>query len=207
MCGRYVVNNPVTKTNKLVKSAIQVEDVENYNAHPYQKLPVIKKYKNGNTLENLKWGLIPSWAKNKDFKALINARLETIDEKISFKKLVKRFRCVAIADGYYEWKREDKSKVPHYFSKEDDEIMFFAAIHQNNQFCIITRDATEKVSFIHHREPLIINQSQINNYLNVKKDAMKILDSIKPPNLKFYEISKDVNNPANNDPALINPLN
>ena len=50
MCGRYVVKNPVTKTSKLVKSAIQVEDTENYNAHPYQKLPVIKKYKNGNTL-------------------------------------------------------------------------------------------------------------------------------------------------------------
>ena len=60
MCGRYVVKNPVTKTNKLVKSAIQVEDTENYNAHPYQKLPVIKKYKNGNTLENLQWGLVPS---------------------------------------------------------------------------------------------------------------------------------------------------
>ena len=55
MCGRYVVKNPVTKTSKLVKSAIQVDDVENYNAHPYQKLPVIMKYKNGNTLEKLKW--------------------------------------------------------------------------------------------------------------------------------------------------------
>ena len=76
MCGRYVVKNPVTKTSSLVKSAIQVEDSENYNAHPYQKLPVIKKYKNGNTLESLKWGLVPSWAKNKEFKALINARLE-----------------------------------------------------------------------------------------------------------------------------------
>ena len=52
MCGRYVITSPVSKTNKLVKSAIQVEDNENYNAHPYQKLPVIKKYKNGNTLEN-----------------------------------------------------------------------------------------------------------------------------------------------------------
>ena len=81
MCGRYVVTNPVTKTNKIVKSAIQVEDKENYNAHPYQKLPVIKKYKNGNTLENLKWGIVPSWSKKKDFKPLINARLETIDEK------------------------------------------------------------------------------------------------------------------------------
>ena len=70
MCGRYVVKNPVTKTSSLVKSAIQVEDTENYNAHPYQKLPVIKKYKNGNTLEALKWGLVPGWAKDKEFKAL-----------------------------------------------------------------------------------------------------------------------------------------
>ena len=85
--------------------------------------------------------------------------------------------------------------------------MFFAAIHQNNQFCIITREATEKVSAIHHREPLIINQSQINNHLNIKKDAMQILNSIKPSSLKFHEISKDVNNPVNNDPALIKPLN
>ena len=84
---------------------------------------------------------------------------------------------------------------------------FFAAIYQNNQFCLITREATEKISAIHHREPLIINQSQINNYLNVKKDAMEILNSIKPPELKFHEISKNINNPINNDPALIKPLN
>ena len=53
---------------------------------------------------------------------------------------------------------------------------------------------------------MIINQSQINNYLNLKKEAMSVLNSIKPPNLKFYEISKDVNNPLNNDPTLIKPV-
>ena len=49
MCGRYVITNAVSKTSKIVKTAIKVEDSENYNAHPYQKLPVIKKYNNGNT--------------------------------------------------------------------------------------------------------------------------------------------------------------
>ena len=57
------------------------------------------------TLENVKWGIIPKWAKDKNFKSLINARLETIDEKITFKNLIKKFRCIAIADGFYEWKR------------------------------------------------------------------------------------------------------
>jgi putative SOS response-associated peptidase YedK len=128
-------------------------------------------------------------------------------EKVTFKNLIQTSRCIIPADGYYEWKREDKTKTPYYFSKEDDELMYFAGIYQNDQFCIITREATEKISTIHHREPMIINLSQINNYLNIKKDAMEILNSIKPPNLKFHEISKDVNNPVNNDPALIKPLN
>ena len=208
MCGRYKITKPVTKTVDLVKTNIKVEDANNYNAHPSQKLPIIKSYTNGKALELCEWGLVPNWSKKLEkFSPLINARKETLMEKVTFKNLIQTSRCVVPVDGYYEWKREDKSKVPYYFTKEDDEIMFFAAIHQNNQFCIITREATEKVSAIHHREPLIINQSQINNYLNVKKDAMEILNSIKPPNLKFYEISKDVNNPINNDPALIKPIN
>ena len=208
MCGRYKITKPVTKSIDLVKTNIKVENTDNYNAHPTQKLPVIKSYTNGKALELCEWGLVPTWSKKLDkFSPLINARKETLMEKVTFKNLIQISRCLVPADGYYEWKREDKIKVPYYFTKEDDELMFFAAIHQNNQFCIITREASENVSQIHHREPLIINQSQINNYLNVKKDAMEVLNSIKPPRLKFYEVSKDVNNPVNNDPALIKPIN
>ena len=203
MCGRYVITNPVLKTERIVKSAIQVEDIQNYNAHPYQKLPVIKKYKNGNTLENLKWGLVPSWAKDKEFKALINARLETIDEKVSFKKLIKNFRCVAVADGFYEWKREDKNKVPHYFLREDKKIMYIAAIYENNQFCLITEEATRNVIDIHKRQPVILNENDVNRYLNLELDGSSFLKECKKPKLNFYEISKDVNKPTNNSISLI----
>ena len=112
-----------------------------------------------------------------------------------------------VADGYYEWKREENIKKPFYFTNENNGLMYFAGIFLNNQFCIITREATEKVSVIHHREPVIINQSQINNYLNIKKDAISVLNAIKPPSLKFHEISKDVNNPINNDPSLLKMVN
>ena len=203
MCGRYVVNSPVSKTDKLVKSAIQVEDNENYNAHPYQKLPVIKKYKNGNTLENLKWGIIPSWAKDKNFKALINARLETIDEKISFKKLIKDFRCVAVANGFYEWKRGDKEKIPYYFLRDDKKTIFFAGIHENNQFCLITEEASENVREIHHRQPVILNQTDVNRYLNLEISGSSFLRECKKPNLLFHKVSKDVNKPSNNLASLI----
>ena len=208
MCGRYKITKPITKTIDLIKTNIKVENIDNYNAHPSQKLPIIKSYTNGITLELYKWGLIPEWSKKLEkFSPLINARKETLIEKVTFKNLIQTSRCLVLADGYYEWKRKEKNKIPYYFTKENDELMFLAAIHQNNQFCIVTREATEEISEIHHREPLIVNQSQINNYLNVKKDAMEVLNSIKPPKLKFHEITKDVNNPANNDSSLINKLN
>ena len=148
MCGRFVITNPVAKTKSIVKKAINVEDVENYNAHPYQNLPVIKKYTNGNTLELLRWGIIPSWSTKKDFKPLINARLETIDEKISFKKNIKLHRCVVVADGFYEWKREGKEKTPFYFLRDDKKMIFIAGIFEDNQFCLITQQAAENVNKI-----------------------------------------------------------
>ena len=203
MCGRYVVTYPVSKTKKLVKSAIQVDDNENYNAHPNQKLPVIKKYKNGNTLENLKWGLLPSWAKDKDFKSLINARLETIDEKVSFKKLIKNSRCVAVADGFYEWKREEEKKTPHYFIRKDKKPIFFAGVYEGDQFCLITEEASDNIKEIHHRQPVILNQTDINRYLNLELSGSIFLKECKKSNLIFYEISKDVNKPTNNSASLI----
>jgi len=207
MCGRYVITKPVSKTLDLVKTNIKVEDIDNFNAHPSQKLPVIKSYTNGKALENLEWGLTPSWAKDKkDFKPLINARVETLVEKISFKKLIQTSRCLVVADGYYEWKRVEKEKVPYFFQREDNDLMFFAGIFQDNKFCIITREASNEIKEIHSREPLIINKSQINNYLNIKKNGMEVLNAIKAPKIKFHEITKDVNNPINNDPSLINPI-
>ncbi len=208
MCGRYVILKPVSKTLNFVKKNIKVEDNSNYNAHPSQKLPIIKSYTNGKTLELYEWGLTPEWSKKiEKFSPLINARKETLLEKITFKNLIKTSRCIVVADGYYEWKREENIKKPFYFTNENNELMYFAGIFLNNQFCIITREATEKVSVIHHREPVIINQSQINNYLNIKKDAISVLNAIKPPSLKFHEISKNVNNPINNDPSLLKMVN
>ena len=203
MCGRYVVTNPVSKTKSLVKTAIKVEDKENYNAHPYQDLPVIKKYTNGNALENLKWGLVPSWSKKKEFKPLINARLETIDEKVSFKKLIQLTRCVAIADGFYEWKREERNKIPYYFLREDKKIIYIAGIYENDQFCLVTEEASKNILEIHRRQPVILNEKDVNRYLNIELNGSSFLKECKKPNLEFYEISKEVNKPTNNSVSLI----
>ena len=207
MCGRFVITNPVAKTKGIVKTAIKVEDTENYNAHPTQELPVVKKYTNGNTLELLNWGIIPSWSKKIDFKPLINARLETIDEKISFKKHIKINRCIAVADGFYEWKRIGNDKTPYYFLRNDKKMMFIAGIFAENQFCLITEQASGKVNEIHHRQPVILNEKDINSYLNLQINGSNFLKEVRKPNLEFYEISKDVNKPTNNFASLIQKIN
>jgi len=207
MCGRYVVTSPVSNTKTLVKSAINISDISNYNAHPSQNLPVIKKYLNGRTLENLIWGITPDWANNKkNFKPLINARIETINEKVSFKNLISKNRCVAIADGFYEWKRDFNNKIPYYFTRYDKKTIYFAAIYKEYYFCIITEEASSNIIDIHHRQPVIINEKEISNYLNVDTNSSKfLLDRVKPK-LIFHKVSKNVNIPKNNDKTLITKI-
>ena len=91
-------------------------------------------------------------------------------------------------------------------SKDNNDLMYFAGVFENNQFSIITREADGENSKIHHRQPLIINKSKINDYLNLKNNAQEILQSIKPPDLNFYQIGLEINNPKNNFKELINPL-
>ena len=206
MCGRYVVTNAVAKTIEIVKSAIAVDDTDNYNAHPQQKLPVIKSYTNGKTLESLQWGLTPSWTKEKEIKPLINARLETLNKKISFKNLIKNNRCLVVADGYYEWKREKINKQSYYFTRLDNQTMFFAGIYKDHQFIIITMQANSNVIDIHHRQPIIINEEDFGDYFNHKKKQASFLKSYKAPELKFHPVSKDVNKPIYNTKVLIEEL-
>jgi putative SOS response-associated peptidase YedK len=205
MCGRYVVTNAVDKTRKIVKSAIAVNDGDNFNASSQQKLPVIKSYTNGKTIESLQWGLTHSWDKEKKIKPLINARLETLKEKKTFKNLINN-RCLVVADGYYEWKREKIGKQPYYFTRFDNKIMYFAGIYKNNQFIIVTMQSDSSVIDIHYRQPVIINEKDLNNYFNLKKEGTSFLKSYKTPELKFHPVRKDVNNPINNRKELIEEI-
>ena len=206
MCGRYVITKPVAKTRDLVKSVNVVNDADNYNVHPTQKLPVIKFYSTGKILEELQWGLTPPWTQEREVKRLINARLETLGEKMTFKNLIKNYRCLVIADGYYEWKRKENVKTPHYFTREDDRLMFFAGIYKDHQFLIITQEASSNIVDIHQRQPVVINKEDLDEYFNLKTEGTNFLRSYQAPKLKFHPVSKDVNKPTNNNKQLIEAI-
>ena len=207
MCGRYSVQKKtLLVANGLVKKNINVDlEQDNFNCAPGGKYPCIKSATNGKYLEMTVFGILPSWAKP-DFRRLHNARLEGIETKVSFKKLIVNSRAAIPISGFYEWQKKDDKKVPYYFSRTDDQDIFLAGIHDNGQFTIITREATEENSKVHHRQPVIISKSQINNYFNLNNNAVEFLSSVKAPELKFHKVSTDVNNPSKNDATLINPV-
>ena len=207
MCGRYSVQKKtLLVANGLVKKNINVDlEQDNFNCAPGGKYPCIKSATNGKYLEATLFGILPSWAKP-DFRRLHNARLEGIETKVSFKKLIVNSRATIPITGFFEWLKQGEKKIPHYFTRTDDQDMFLAGIHDNGQFTIITREATEENSKIHHRQPVIISKSQINNYFNLNNNAVEFLNSVKAPNLKFHKVSTDVNNPSKNDATLINPV-
>ena len=208
MCGRYSVQKKtLLVANVLVKKNINVDlEQDNFNCAPGGKYPCIKSATNGKYLEMTVFGILPSWAKP-DFRRLHNARLEGIETKVSFKKLIVNSRATIPITGFFEWLKQGEKKIPHYFTRTDDQDMFLAGIHDNGQFTIITREATEENSKIHHRQPVIISKSQINNYFNLNNNAVEFLNSVKAPELKFHPVAKDVNNPSKNDATLINPVN
>ncbi len=209
MCGRFAQTNIVKATSDIIKTVIgKVDNIDNFNISPGQEAAVIKKYSNGRALELGYWSIFPSWAKNKEgFKPLHNTRLESL-VKPYFKRLISTNRLLIPCTYFYEWsKSEVNKKVPYCFKlKDESDLMYFAGIFENNQFSIITREADGENSKIHHRQPLIINKSKINDFLNIKNNALEILQSIKPPDLNFYKIGLEINNPKNNFKELINPL-
>ena len=209
MCGRFAQTSIIKATSDIVKTVIgKVDSIDNFNISPGQEAAVIKKYSNGRALEHGHWSIFPSWAKDKEgFRPLHNTRLESL-VKPYFKKLISTNRLLVPCSYFYEWsKSEENKKVPYCFKlKDDNDLMYFAGVFENNQFSIITREADGENSKIHHRQPLIINKSKINDYLNLKNNAQEILQSIKPPDLNFYQIGLEINNPKNNFKELIKPL-
>ena len=131
----------------------------------------------------------------------------SLKKLFGFKKLILNSRAVVPLSGFIEWSKVNEKKIPYYFTRADSEDIFCPAIHDAGQFTILTRDATPQNAKIHHRQPVIISKSQINNYFNLNNNAVEFLKTVKPPELKYHEISTKINNPSANDATLINPIN
>ena len=152
-----------------------------FNGFEYPKTPVIL-HKDLAIIQPLQWGLIPHWAKDDSIKKYtLNARIETLKEKPSFRNTVNN-RCLVIADGYYEWQWLDskgKKKQPYLITLPNNEAFAFAGLWSEwvdkssgeiiNSYTIVTTEANKQMSEIHNskkRMPVVLNKENEKDWLN-----------------------------------------
>jgi len=186
-----------------------------YNIAPSQITPVLI-FDESRRILPMQWGLIPFWAKDKKIGyKMINARAETLTEKRSYKNLLKRRRCIAITDGYFEWQKKNGSKEPFYIYRKNNEFLSMAALWDQwksgdgqllNTYTVVTTKPQANISHIHDRMPAIIPRENLDIWLRTDEfkpeEALKLLQPY-GENLEFYPVSKAVNSPKNNSPECI----
>ncbi|MGI5841178.1 MAG: SOS response-associated peptidase [Patescibacteria group bacterium] len=209
MCGRYTLEYH-SSFNQRFSLPGTVNFESHYNISPSQLLPIILVANGENTLQSMRWGFIPAWAKDKSLsRQIINARVESVAHKPSFASAFRHRRCLVPASGFYEWQNSSNGKIPFYFYSRESKYFSFAGIYENDSYTIITAAANSTVKSIHNRMPLILAPSQETLWLRAPDDD-PVLNSIltdapKYP-LDFHPVSAAVNSPDNDNPALIKPL-
>ncbi|MCK9636889.1 SOS response-associated peptidase [Methylobacter sp. Wu8] len=212
MCGRYnliATGQQIMDHFRLLSLPVHKPD---YNIPPGQKILAVVQLEDGsNGAVNLHWGLIPSWAKDRAISShLINARAETLTEKPSFKKAYRHRRCLIPATGFFEWHATEAGKQPYHIHRQDNGLFAFAGIWEHWEHeqetvyscSIITTAASNKMTPIHDRMPVIIMPDDYNRWLNKKNTAIEIADFLAADayrTMQITRISTRVNNPQHND--------
>lgn len=220
MCGRLTLILSKEEVEEIVKITEVVDWKVRYNIAPMQQVPVVVN-DGQNHLKLFQWGLVPHWAKEISVEnKMFNARAETVDALPSFKTCFQRQRCLVLADGFYEWKREGKHKIPYRFTLRDRKLFGFAGIWDEwkspegkaIQSCaIITTTPNELMSPIHDRMPVILAKEKEEVWLDSSIRDSLILKSLLTPypakKMKFYEVSASVNSVKYDTIECIQPVN
>lgn len=221
MCGRFTLS----QSSEIIAKTFHLAEVPTleprYNIAPTQMIATVLQTneQNERQLQLLRWGLIPSWAKDAAMGArLINARAETVTEKPSFSSAFRHRRCLVIADGFYEWQRQERKKQPFYFRLKNGQLFAFAGLWERWQdpngnaiasCTILTTEANELLSPIHDRMPVILAPKDYDLWLagiENPTNLQQLLCPYKADAMTSYAVSTNVNNPANNSPECINSL-
>ena len=190
-----------------------------YNIAPTQDVAVILS-ESPSHLSIAKWGLIPSWAKAPSIGAqMINAHGETLPEKPSFRSAFKKQRCLVLADGFYEWRKEadGKTKTPMLMRLKDGDAFAFAGLYElwktpEGQYLrsctIVTCEPNELMQPIHNRMPVILAREAESEWLDVDTPALALMAMLKPyptEGMAAFAVSRRVNSPANDDASVMQP--
>jgi putative SOS response-associated peptidase YedK len=190
-----------------------------YNIAPGKDVPVIVRHCDRNIIKQMRWGLVLSWSQDPAIgNRMINARCETLDQKPSFEQLLGSRRCLVPADGFFEWARVGKGKIPMNVRMKDQRPFTFAGLwdvwrdpdgEQLYTFTIITTDANKLLRPIHDRMPLILDPLVAKQRLGATAIDPRMISVVMVPfpseRTEVYEVSRLVNDPKNDSPACVDP--
>jgi len=220
MCGRYTQ----TKAGEAIARTFRLSQPPapnpRYNIAPTQPVSAIAQTNQDREYRIFQWGLIPSWAKDPAIgNRMINARAETAAEKPSFRTAFKRRRCLVIADGFYEWKREGKQKQPYYIQMADQSLFGMAGLWEVwesgdgsyiESCTILTTEPNALMQPIHNRMPVILSPQDYDHWLDPsqqRREALQpLLCAYDADAMQARPVSKTVNNPRNESPECIEPV-
>ncbi len=221
MCGRFALFSTLSQ----IGEAFDIQEVRcelepSYNVAPTHEVAVIVRREGINFLEKMRWGLVPFWAKDAQIGSkMINARVETLGEKNSFKRPLKGQRCLIVADGFFEWAQTGRGKVPMFIRPQSQRPFGFAGLYDVwtpsegeiiTSCTIVTTHANDFLQSIHSRMPLILQKSQQAAWLDpTTPDIEAWLSALAPypgHEMEAYQVSRQVNSPQNNSIACIQPV-
>jgi putative SOS response-associated peptidase YedK len=221
MCGRFAQRTP-SKTLAREFQVDEMPDIEpRYNIAPTQDILSIRQSDEGRETAMLKWGLVPSWAKDVSIGAkLINARSETVTEKPSFREAFKKRRCIIPADGFYEWQRTGGKKQPFFFQMRDEHPFGFAGLWEKwkavdgqvlETCTILTTEANEVLRPVHDRMPVILHPEDYDLWLDDEPRKLGLMIELLHPypssEMVSHPVSTAVNSTNNTGAELMSPLN
>ena len=230
MCGRFVsASSPGEIADYFgAESVAESLSEPNYNVAPSVDVAVVVHAEQQRTLDLMRWGLIPFWAKSaKVGYKMINARVETVAEKSAFRNAVKKRRCIIPADAFYEWTAvadpysKKPRKQPWCIRRTDGAPFAFAGLHElwrdpegdgtTVRSCtILTGAANTAMEPIHDRMPIMITPSMWDAWLDTSnEDAAALLSALEPPPAELFAIhavSTAVNNSRSSGPALLDEV-
>ena len=215
MCGRFTLK----RSDRIKVGGLNHFDLDDfiprYNIAPSQDILTVVEGASAREARLLQWGLIPSWSK--EAKGIINARVETIEDKPSFKESFERRRCLILADGFYEWERNGKISQPYYFQMKDEAPFAFAGIWDRwrsedrsiTSCAIITTTANELLAQIHTRMPVILRPESYDLWLNENSRAADLKDLLVPfpaTEMTSHPVGYDVNDVKNDGEGLLSEV-
>lgn len=220
MCGRYTVAGKDIEV-EIGERLMELHfDEPRYNLGPMQWASVVRRVGRDYAPGVLRWGLVPGWAKDEKIAVqCINARSETVAEKPSFRSAFKSRRCLVPADGFFEWQKVGKAKVPWRFVRPDGGAFVFAGLWESWQptdretkletFTILTTEPNRVAGKIHDRMPVILDAKGAEEWLDPERGRDDLLKLCRPaPDnvLTAYSVNAVVGNVRNQGPECIEPV-